>query len=327
MSARALARPVRWGILGASNFALKQMGPAIHAARGGVLAGLATSQPAKATPFVDFAPGLRVHDSYDALLADPQIDAVYIPLPNHLHVDWTRKAALAGKHVLCEKPIALHASEIDDLIALRDKTGLLIAEAYMIVHHPQWHKARALFQEGALGRLIHVDGVFTYNNPDPGNVRNQPNMGGGGLRDIGVYVFGAARFVTGQEPEAILSADLDREHDFDTRAQITARFSDFSYAARVSMRMAPWQEMTFHGSDGVMRLSAPFNPGVYGDARIDLHLAEQITRSWRYTNRNQYVRQAEAFNTSVGTGDTYPCSLEFVRGTQAMIDMVLAAAL
>ena len=132
--------PVRWGILGAANFARQHMAPAIHAAEGAELAALATSDPAKAAGFKAFCPSLFVHDSYEALLADPTIEAVYIPLPNHLHVEWTLKAIAAGKHVLTEKPMTLVASDFDQLIAARDKSGLFVAEAYMIVHHPQWHR-------------------------------------------------------------------------------------------------------------------------------------------------------------------------------------------
>ena len=143
-----MSTPVRWGILGAAKFAREHMGPAIHAARHAELAALATSSPDKAEPFRAFAPGLRLHADYDALLADPEIDAVYIPLPNHLHVDWTLKAIAAGKAVLTEKPIALQAAEIDRIIAARDATGVLAAEAFMIVHHPQWQLVRDWIAEG-----------------------------------------------------------------------------------------------------------------------------------------------------------------------------------
>ena len=134
-------KTVNWGVLGAAKFAREHMARAIHEAEGARLHSLATSDPAKAEGFRAFCPDLKVHASYDALLADPEVDAVYIPLPNHLHVEWTRKAALAGKHVLTEKPIALAAVEIDGLIALRDASGLLVTEAYMIVHHPQWQRS------------------------------------------------------------------------------------------------------------------------------------------------------------------------------------------
>lgn len=321
-----MAQPVKWGILGAAKFAREHMGPAIHAAAGGRLTALATSSRDKAAEFQAFAPDCRVHDSYDAMLADPEIDAVYIPLPNHLHVEWATKAAEVGKHVLCEKPIAMRADEIDELIVTRDRTGVLLAEAYMIVHHPQWQKARDLVREGAVGTLLRVDADFSYNNPDPGNIRNQEGTGGGGLRDIGVYIFGATRFVTGEEPQAILSHDIDWENGVDTRVHVTARFPSFHYAGMVSMRMAAMQEVTFHGSDGVLRLTAPFNPMVYDQAEITLRHVEQGIRIWRFPGENHYVRQVAAFNAAVRGGAEYPCPLEFVRGTQAMIDMVFDAA-
>ena len=183
-------KPVRWGILGAANFAREQMAPAIHAAKGAELAALATSSPEKAAGFQAFCPSLTIHSTYEALLADPSIDAVYIPLPNHLHVEWSLKALAAGKHVLTEKPIALQASEIDQIIAARDASGLLAAEAYMIVHHPQWQRAKAWLEAGEIGTLRHVDAAFTFHLTDLENIRNRPDAGGGSLRDIGVYTFG-----------------------------------------------------------------------------------------------------------------------------------------
>ena len=179
-------QPVRWGVLGASKFAREHMAPAIHMAKGAKLAALATSWAEKAQEFQEFCPDLTVHSSYDALLADPDIDAVYIPLPNHLHVMWTLKALAAGKHVLTEKPIAMHAREIDQIIVARDNARKLAAEAYMIVFHPQWQRAREIVQSGAIGRVTHVDTAFTYDNrADLQNIRNRADAGGGGIRDIG----------------------------------------------------------------------------------------------------------------------------------------------
>ena len=316
---------MKWGILGAAKFAREHMGPAIHAARGAELAALATSDPAKAEGFRAFAPGLRVHDDYAALLADPGIDAVYIPLPNHLHVDWTLKALDAGKHVLCEKPLGLKAADFDPVIAKRDSTGLLAAEAYMIVHHPQFIRAKALLDEGAIGRLVHVDTVFSYNNAgDTANIRNDPAKGGGGLPDIGVYTFGAARFVTGAEPEAVTHAHLRFENGVDVFAQVAARFPDFTYSAVVSMRMQPRQYIAFHGDAGLMTLTCPFNANVFGQA--ELVLDRGMTREVeRWPGVNHYVLQVENFEAAVRGEAEYPCPLEFSRGTQAMMDMVFAA--
>ncbi|MDP4031263.1 MAG: Gfo/Idh/MocA family oxidoreductase [Pseudorhodobacter sp.] len=321
---------VRWGILGASSFARQHMAPAIHAANGAALVALATSDPARAAPFAAFCPGLRLHASYDALLADPEIDAVYIPLPNHLHVEWTLKALAAGKHVLTEKPIALREADFDALIAARDASGLLAAEAYMIVHHPQWQRARALVQGGAVGALRHVDAAFSYDNrADPGNIRNRAETGGGGIRDIGVYTYGAARFVTGAEPED-LQARVIRENGVDTWAQVTGTMAGpggrFSYSAMTSMRLFARQEVVFQGETGLIRLTAPFNPGVYGEARVELHQPGLMVTVERFPAANHYVLQVEAFCRSVRTGADYPCPLEFVRGTQAMIDRVFAVA-
>jgi len=317
--------PIRWGVLGAANFARQHMAPAIHAAKGAKLADLATSSAEKAAGFQAFAPDLQIHDSYEALLADPGIDAVYIPLPNHLHMEWATRALNAGKHVLCEKPIAMQADQIDALIALRDATGLVAAEAYMIVHHPQWQRARALYRAGAIGKLILVDGVFSYDNrADPGNIRNRPETGGGSLPDIGVYTFGSARFVTGEEPQA-MQARIRRENGVDVFAHVTADFTSFRYSSITSMRMFTRQEMVFHGEGGVMRLTCPFNSGVFGEAQLTLEQGGMAVTTERWPGVNQYVQQVENFGRSVREGAPYPCPLEFSRGTQRMIDMAIAA--
>ena len=315
---------VRWGILGAAKFAREYMAPALTLAPGGRIVALATSDPAKAEPFRVFAPDLRVHDSFDALLADPAIDAVYIPLPNGLHVEWSLKAMQAGKHVLCEKPMAMQASDFGRLIAARDAAGVLAAEAFMIVHHPQWQRARQLLADGAVGRLWRIDGAFSFNNRDPGNIRNRADMGGGALRDIGVYVMGGARFATGLEATDV-KARILWENGVDVYAAITAKFGDADYANFTSIRMHPRQEITFHGDEGVLRLPVPFNARVFGEARLELHRGMETTTE-RWPAVNHYELQAAAFNRAVREGGAYPCPLEFSRGTQAMMDAAFASA-
>ncbi len=316
---------LRWGILGAAHFAENHMGPAIQTAKGARLAGLATRNPEKARRFQAFAPGIAVYSSYEAMLDDPAIDAVYIPLPNHLHVEWTLKALAAGKHVLCEKPITLAAGDFDALIAARDAAGKLAAEAFMIVHHPQFIRARALVQGGAVGALVHVDATFSYFNDDGSNIRNQAAAGGGGLRDIGVYTFGGTRFVTGQEPETIPYAKLRFENGVDVFAQVEATFPGFTCSSTVSTRMFPRQQITFHGTTGVLRLTCPFNANVFGMAELTLETAGMTVTTERWPAVNHYVTQVENFCKSVQTGADYPCPLEFSRGTQQMMDMVFAA--
>ncbi|GHF51248.1 Gfo/Idh/MocA family protein [Seohaeicola zhoushanensis] len=310
---------VRWGILGAANFARQHMGPAIHAAKGADLVALATGSADKAEGFRAFCPGLRVHPTYDALLTDREIDAVYVPLPNHMHVDWTLKALDAGKHVLCEKPMTMQAAEFHTLMARRDQTGLLAAEAFMIVHHPQWQWVKEQVAGGGIGNLVHVSGRFSYDNRDPGNIRNRSDTGGGALRDIGVYVFGSTRFVTGEEPVEVASR-IRWESGVDTFSEITASFPGFTYSAYVSTRLHPAQEMVFHGEAGLIRLATPFNANVFGMAQAELHRPGLEVMVKRWPGENHYVRQVEAFGHSIRTGEAYPCPLEFSYGTQEMID-------
>ncbi len=317
---------LRWGILGAAKFAREHMAPALQLAPGGSLVALATRDATKAVPFREIAPALNVHGSYDDLLADDGIDAVYIPLPNTLHEEWTVKALAAGKHVLCEKPVAMSAAGIDRLIAARDAAGKLAAEAFMIVFHPQWLLVREMLSKGAIGPLRHVDGVFAFDNrEDVGNIRNQAELGGGALRDIGVYVIGSTRFVTGQEPVE-LRGRIRWEAGFDAFAQIDAAFPGFTYAAAVSIRLAPVQQMNFYGERGVLRVLTPFNARVAGEAVVEHARPDGTVTRHRFPREDQYVAQVTAFNAAAREGTPYGCPLEFSRGTQAMMDQVLAEA-
>jgi len=319
-------QPVKWAILGAAKFAREYMGPAIHAAQGAELVALATSSAQKAAPFQEFAPNLRIYQAYDAVLDDDDIDVVYVPLPNHLHIEWAMKALRAGKHVLVEKPVAMTAAQVDPLIALRNETGLIVAEAYMIAHHPQWHRVRALLSEGKIGTLRHVDVVFTYNNPDLGNVRFDPAKGGGSLPDIGVYTIGSTRFATGQDPLSITHADLDMQNGVDVMARVSARFEGFTAHWVTAMNIHLTQYVTFMGTHGRIHLSAPFNAGVYGEARIEVTDADGVMRVERWAQFNQYQAQVEAFCACVRGEAPYPWTLEEARATQAVIDAVYEAS-
>lgn len=321
--------PVNWGVLGAARFARQHMARVIHEAEGARLHALATSDPAKAEGFRAFAPDLKLHDSYDALLADPQIEAVYIPLPNTLHVEWSLRAARAGKHVLTEKPIAMKAEEIDALIAVRDSTGLLVTEAFMIVHHPQWQRARQLVAEGAIGRILHADAAFSYDNrADPGNIRNRPETGGGSVPDIGVYAYGSVRWATGAEPVALASR-IRWENGIDVMAQVMGEMEGpagrFTFGAMTSMRLPPRQEVVLQGERGLIRMTGPFNAGVFAEAQLHMLRPGRPDHVERFPGVRQYRNQVEAFCRTVRTGAPFPWTLEDARGTQAMIDLVFAS--
>lgn len=316
---------MRWGILGAAKIARTDVAPAIHGADGADLVALATRDPGRAAPFRALVPGLRVHDSYQALLDDPDVDAVYIPLPNHVHVEWSLRALAAGKHVLCEKPIALQADEIDTLIAARDASGRLCAEGFMVCHHPQWQRARALLAEGAIGALVHVESAFTFNNPDRANIRNRPETGGGAMRDIGVYPCVTTRFATAAEPQRV-RADLRLDNGVDVFGRVWADFEGFTMAFYVGMRAAPRQGIVFHGTEGVMELPFPYNAGKAGAAQVIVRRGFDHTVIERFEPVNQYQRMIEAFQHSARTGEAFACPLEFSHGNQRMIDAILAAA-
>ncbi|MFN7052983.1 MAG: Gfo/Idh/MocA family protein, partial [Gemmobacter sp.] len=235
-----------------------------------------------------------------------------------------------GKHVLTEKPMTLKAAEFDQLIAARDASGLVVAEAYMIVHHPQWQKVRDLIATGAIGRVNHVDTAFSFDNgAEPGNIRNRPETAGGGIRDIGVYTYGSVRFAAQAEPGK-LQARIRHENGVDVWAQVVGEMvgpqGGFTYSAITSMRLFPRQEVVFQGDTGLIRLTAPFNAGLFGEAQVELHRAGATSELFRYPAVNQYVLQVEAFGRSVAEGVPYGCPLEFSRGTQAMIDTVFAVA-
>ena len=317
---------VNWAILGAGKFAREHMGPAIHAASGARLAALATSSAEKAAPFLSLVPDMHVHNSYDAVLDDPTIDAVYVPLPNHLHIEWATKALNAGKHVLSEKPVALKADDINPLIALRDKSGLQASEAFMIAHHPQWHRVRHLLADGAIGDLSHVDGIFTYNNPDRSNVRYDPSKGGGSLPDIGVYTIGGTRMVTGQDPSEITHTDIEMQGGVDVAARVSARFDGFTAHWMTAMNIHAAQCMTFHGTHGRIQMSAPFNPGKFGEARIELSQEDGATRVERWPSTRQYVLQVEAFGAAIKGQGPFAWSLEDAQKTQTVIDAIYAAS-
>ncbi|MCY6383069.1 Gfo/Idh/MocA family protein [Hoeflea prorocentri] len=318
----------RWGVLSTANIARTQLLPAMQDARNGVVTAIASRDLARAREVADRFGAPHAYGSYEELLASPEVDGVYIPLPTSQHIEWSLKAAKAGKHVLCEKPIALNAGEIDGLIVERDRSGLLISEAFMVYYHPQWAKVRELVAEGAIGTLRHVSGVFTYFNRDPGNMRNILELGGGALPDIGVYPTVATRMVTGAEPSRV-RAVVERDPAFgtDIYAHVTADFGAFTLNFYCATQMALRQEMVFHGDEGAIVVSAPFNAGDYGHPVVTLHdQSHAVSGTFRFGGERQYRTMLEAFgDVAQGAGGEL-FSLESSKANQEMIDAVYRAA-
>jgi predicted dehydrogenase len=293
-----------------------------------VVTAIASRDHARARALADRFGAPLAFWSYEDLLASDQVDGVYIPLPTSQHIEWSIRAAQAGKHVLCEKPIALHADEITPLVAARDANKVLVCEAFMVTYHPQWRKVRELIADGAIGRLRHVQGAFSYFNIDPDNMRNQPDLGGGGLPDIGVYPTVSTRFSTGREPLRV-QAVVERDPDFgtDIYASVKADFGDFEMSFYCSTQMAHRQLMVFHGEKGFIEVSAPFNAGDYGHAAITLHNVDhEQVQILRFPGVRQYRLQAEAFVRKVQGGEEEIFTLEQSVLNQKFIDAVYRAA-
>ncbi|WP_421579313.1 Gfo/Idh/MocA family protein [Shinella sp. M31] len=319
---------LRFGILSTAKIGRELVVPAIQDAENCVVTAIASRDLAKARAMADRFSVPHAFGSYEEMLASDTVDAVYIPLPTSQHVEWTIRAADAGKHVLCEKPIALNAGEIDALIAARDRNKVLISEAFMVTYSPVWRKVRSLLAEGAIGRLRHVQGVFTYYNRDPGNMRNVPALGGGGLPDIGVYPTITTRFVTGKEAIRVqASTDRDPEFGTDIYSSVRADFGDFELSFYISTQLAQRQVMVFHGDKGFIEVKSPFNADRYGREEVELtNASHSESQLFRFQDARQYKLEAEAFTRAARGEKEDVVSLESSVENQKLIDAIYRAS-
>ncbi|MBZ9849796.1 Gfo/Idh/MocA family oxidoreductase [Mesorhizobium sp. CA14] len=317
----------RWGVLSTAKIGREQLLPAIVESENGVLSAIASRDLSKAKALGERFGACHAFGSYEDLLACKQVDGVYIPLPTSQHVEWTAKAIEAGKHVLVEKPLALDAKDIPPLIKLRDEKKVLVCEAFMVTYHPQWIKVRDLIAGGAIGRLRHVQGAFSYYNVDPKNMRNQLDLGGGALPDIGVYPTVSTRFSTGKEPIRV-QANIERDKNFgtDIYSSIRADFGDFELSFYLSTQMAARQVMVFHGEKGFIEVFAPFNAGLYDHHRIELHNQNHTeAQVFRFPGTQQYRLECEAFVRAAQGGKDRVFTLEESVLNQKVIDAIFRA--
>ncbi|OHV71967.1 oxidoreductase [Mesorhizobium sp. LCM 4576] len=317
----------RWGVLSTAKIGREQLLPAIVDSENGVLSAIASRDLSKAKALGERFGARHAFGSYEELLASKEVDGVYIPLPTSQHVEWTAKAIEAGKHVLVEKPLALDAKDIPPLIKLRDQKKVLVCEAFMVVYHPQWIKVRDLIAGGAIGRLRHVQGAFSYYNVDPNNMRNQLDLGGGALPDIGVYPTVSTRFSTGKEPLRV-QATIERDKTFgtDIYSSIRADFGDFELSFYLSTQMAARQVMVFHGEKGFIEIFGPFNAGLYEHHRIELHNQNHTeAQVFRFPGTQQYRLEVEAFVRAAQGGKDRVFTLEESVLNQKVIDAIFRA--
>jgi predicted dehydrogenase len=273
----------------------------------------------------------RVHDSYDALLADPEVEAIYNPLPNHLHVPWTLRALAAGKHVLCEKPIALGATEARTLLAARAASGLQLGEAFMVRTHPQWLEARALVDGGRIGELRLVSAHFSYFQDEPSNIRNQPDIGGGGLMDIGCYPVTLSRWLFGTEPLAVMALlERDPRLGIDRLTSGLLRFAAGQASFNVSTQLVPFQRFEVFGTRGRIELPIPFNAPPDRGMRILLDDGRQLGGTGAEVIElppvDQYTVQGDVFSRAVRGLGSVPVSLDDAIANMAVIDALFRSA-
>lgn len=298
--------PVRWGILSTAKIGRFKVVPAMMKSPLCKIMAVASRSEAAAREMAAELGTPAAYGSYEALLAAPDIEAVYNPLPNHLHVPLTLAAARAGKHVLCEKPVALTAAEAAQL--KNAPPGILIAEAFMVRHHPQWLAARDLIRAGEIGELKAVNVLFSYFNDDPQNVRNQADIGGGGLYDIGCYAIVSGRFLFEAEPARVASL-IDRDPAFGTD-RLSSGLADFGagrhLAFMVSTQLVPYQRVQALGTKGRIEIQIPFNAPQGEATRIFVDsgasLGDQSARTIEFPPSDQYQLQGEAFSRAIRGG-------------------------
>ena len=322
---------IRWGVLGVANIAVKKVIPAMQKGRFCQITAIASRDADRAHQAATQLGIPKSYGSYHELLADPEIQAVYIPLPNHLHVPLSIKAAEAGKHVLCEKPLSLTAEEAKSLIAVRNKTRVKIGEAFMVRTHPQWLRARELVRSGAIGELRSIVSVFTYFNRDPKNIRNVPETGGGGVMDIVCYPITMARFLYEREPVRV-AAMIDRDPEMNTD-RLSSALLDFGAGCHAvftcSTQLVPFQRMQILGTKARIDMEIPYNIPNDRPSRIFIddgtELGGRKARIEEFATVDQYTIQGDAFSRAILDNTEVPVPLENALGNMQVIEAVLHA--
>ncbi len=323
---------IRWGILSTAKIGITSVIPAMQQGAWSQVDAIASRNLEHAEQVARALGIPKAYGSYEELLADEEIDVIYNPLPNDLHVPWTIAAADAGKHVLCEKPIALNAEEARTLLECRDRTGVLIQEAFMVRTHPQWLGIRELISSGRIGQLRSITGVFSYFNIDPANIRNKPDAGGGALMDIGCYPVTMSRFIFGEEPTRVLGL-VERDPDMQVD-RLTSAILDFPSGQATftcSTQLVPYQRMQFFGTTGRIEVEIPFNAPVDRPTRIFIDDGKDLFGTGievkEFPVCNQYTIQGDLFSQAIRQNTAPPIPLEDAVNNMAVIEALFRSAL
>jgi predicted dehydrogenase len=331
----SVMKKLRIGVLSTAKIGLKKVIPGMqqgHYTEVTAIASRSLEAAQKAASELNIP---KAYGSYEELLADPDIDAVYIPLPNDLHVPWTEKAARAGKHVLCEKPIALNAQQAETLIPVQRETGAKIAEAFMVKLHPEWHRAQEHIAQGRIGELRLVTGTFSYFNDDPNNIRNKPENGGGALMDIGCYQIFAARQLFGTEPTRVMALiDRDPKSHVDRLTSFLLEFPAGHAVFTCSTQLIPYQRVQALGTKGRIEIEIPVN--IPPDRNVRLFLDEHGDLFGKSVmtelfppgpgGLDQYTLQGDAFALAILDNTEVPVPLTAAILNMKVIDAIFRSA-
>jgi predicted dehydrogenase len=327
----AMSKKLRWGVLSTASIGIRKVLPAMQHGQYTSVDAIASRDLTKAKEAAAKLGIPKAYGSYEELLADPDIDAIYNPLPNQMHVPWTVKAAEAGKHVLCEKPISITLAEAKTLLAVRARTGVKIGEAFMIRSYTQWLRVGELLRSGRIGQLRSVAGFFSYFNSDPANIRNHIESGGGALLDIGCYCIQAARYGFGHEPKRVVGIiDRDPKMKID---RLTSALLDFEGGQAIftcSTQLVPYQKVLFFGTTGRIEMQIPFNAPKDRPTRVLIDETGELFGSGikveEFPIADQYTMQGDAFSRAVLEGGEVPVPLEEAIANMAVIEAIFKSA-
>lgn len=319
-------KKVSWGVLSTARIGVEKVIPAMQGGEYSQIAAIASRSAEKAQSCARRLAIPKAYGSYEELLADREIDAIYNPLPNHLHVEWTIKALEAGKHVLCEKPLGMNQQEALHLQQeARRFPELKVMEAFMYRHHPQWAMITQLLEKGEIGELISVHAVFTYYNVDPANIRNQADIGGGGLLDIGCYCISASRFVFKSEPARVCGTiDYDPRMKIDRLASGILEFNKGTATFTCSTQSADHQRLSIFGSSGRLEIERPFTPQPKESCKI-MHRAGAETKEIAVAACDQYTRQGDLFSQAILNKTSTPTPLADAVANMSVIAGIFAS--
>jgi predicted dehydrogenase len=323
---------VRWGVLSTARIATEKVIPGIRRSARGEVVAIASRDGDRARAAADELEIARSHGSYGDLLADPDVDAVYVPLPNHLHAEWSMRAVEAGKHVLCEKPLALSAADAGRMADAAAASGRLLMEAFMYRHHPSWVAVQEIVADGRIGRLKAVDSWFSYFLDDPANIRNVLEYGGGALYDIGCYSVSLSRLLFGTEPDEVSSAIVrDPVSGVDILTTGLMTFPDGLASFTCATQVEPDQRVHVYGTDGRIEIEIPFNVPPDRPTRIfvtqggDPPVAP-ATETLEFAPADPYACEADAFAEAVLAGRPAPVGPEDAIANLRVIERLFAAA-